>query len=523
MAFAMARGKFSIFTLFTIGFVLTNDVSFSGFFVEGAVNVSEQHLIQHIIDNINPNVRPALNASKAVNITLDITFHGVIEMDEKHQILTTDTWVRQEWMNELIKWNTSDYGGLKQISIDSSLVWQPDTVLYNNVFEEFDGRMDNVKTRIRVSHTGECYWAAPFIFKTSCHFNVRDFPFDEQQCKLKFGSWNFHKGQLDLLRKRDVAPVAKERVENGEWNVTSIQIKRNELVYACCPDEKYPDITFYINLKRRSLFYTYNLIIPNFLIALLAFFSFYIPVECGERISFVITVLLSMTVFLLLVAESIPPTSEAVPVIGMYYTCSIIEVALALVATGISLKVYYGYLYGNGLSPRLRRFLFYRLAPLLWVDTEIVIGAKPTKNKSCFPFNCLKKLKASVPRDGVVSMYSVTENKTNQSNGAPTTAKNEVNLLAVDVKTSQETDISLLETQQGLSDQEIRQRVKKTSEAPELQHVVSSTLIGHRDTDFHATESRIAAAIVDRVFMVLFILVFFVSTLFILLLPVIRK
>ena len=158
--------------------------------------------------------------------------------------------------------------------------------------------MDNVKTRIRVNSTGHCYWAAPFIFKTSCHFNVRDFPFDEQQCKLKFGSWNLHKGLLDLVPKRNLAPVAKEKVENGEWNVTSIQIKRSEDEYACCPDEKYTDVTFFINLKRRSLFYTYNLIIPNFLIALLAFFSFYIPVECGERISFVITVLLSMTVFL---------------------------------------------------------------------------------------------------------------------------------------------------------------------------------------------------------------------------------
>ena len=383
--------------------------------------------------------------------------------------------------------------------------------------------MDNVKTRIRVTHTGHCYWAAPFIFKTSCHFNVRDFPFDEQQCKLKFGSWNFHKGQLDLLRKREVAPVAKERVENGEWNVTSIQIKRNEVVYACCPDEKYPDVTFFINLKRRSLFYTYNLIIPNFLIALLAFFSFYIPVECGERISFVITVLLSMTVFLLLVAESIPPTSEAVPVIGMYYTCSIIEVALALVATGISLKMYYSYLYGKGLSPRLRRFLFCRLAPLLWVDTEIVSEAKLAKNKSCFLFKCLKRPKSSVPRDSVISMYNVIENKANQPNGVTTTAKNEANLLAIDAQTSAETDIALLETQNSLSDQEIRQRVKKTSTGPEPQHAVSSTLKGYKDIDFHATESRIAAAIVDRAFMVLFILVFFASTLIILLLPFIRK
>ena len=34
-------------------------------------------------------------------------------------------------MNQLIRWNTSEYGGLEQISIDSSLVWQPDIVLYN--------------------------------------------------------------------------------------------------------------------------------------------------------------------------------------------------------------------------------------------------------------------------------------------------------------------------------------------------------------------------------------------------------
>ena len=37
MAIAMARGKFSTFALFTIGLVLSSDVSFRGFFVEGKV------------------------------------------------------------------------------------------------------------------------------------------------------------------------------------------------------------------------------------------------------------------------------------------------------------------------------------------------------------------------------------------------------------------------------------------------------------------------------------------------------
>lgn len=380
--------------------------------------------------------------------------------------------------------------------------------------------MDNVKTRIRVRYDGYCYWAAPFIFKTSCPFEVQDFPFDEQQCELKFGSWQFHMGQLDLIRKRDVAPLAKEKVDNGEWNVTTIKVTKNVIVYACCPNEKYPDITFIINLQRRSLFYTYNLIIPNFLIALLAFFSFYIPVECGERISFVITVLLSMTVFLLLVAESIPPTSEAIPVIGMYYTSSIIEVALALVATGISLKVYYSYLYGKGLSPRLRRFLFDRLAPLLYVDTKIAGGTERLKNKSCNPFSFLKKLKQRPAQDSDISMYSVAENPAKLANGV--SEKNEAKLLSVDVRTTSGCNGELLDPRSELTDQEVRQRSEKASMTSELQ-TISSAVKDQKDSEKQAAECRIAAAIVDRAFMVLFVLVFCVSTLVILLLPFIRK
>jgi len=384
--------------------------------------------------------------------------------------------------------------------------------------------MDNVKTRIRVRHDGYCYWAAPFIFKTSCPFDVRDFPFDSQQCELKFGSWQFHMGQLDLIRKRDVAPLAKERVDNGEWNVTTIKIERNVIVYACCPDEKYPDITFVINLTRRSLFYTYNLIIPNFLIALLAFFSFYIPVECGERISFVITVLLSMTVFLLLVAESIPPTSEGVPVIGMYYTTSIIEVALALVATGISLKVYYSYLYGKGLSPRLRRFLFDRLAPLLYVDTKLAGGTECLKKKSFNPFSFLKKLKNRSAQNSDISIYSVSENPAKLANGVSGAngEKNEAKLLSVDVRTTPGLSDELLEPSIELQDQELRQRSKTSSMTSELQ-TISSAVKDQKDSEKQAAECRIAAAIVDRAFMVLFVLVFCMSTLVILLLPFIRK
>ena len=41
---------------------------------------------------------------------------------------------------------------------------------------------------------------------------------------------------------------------------------RTEAYYSCCPDAPYPDITYYIILRRRPLFYVFNLILPCVLI-----------------------------------------------------------------------------------------------------------------------------------------------------------------------------------------------------------------------------------------------------------------
>jgi nicotinic acetylcholine receptor len=43
-----------------------------------------------------------------------------------------------------------------------------------------------------------------------------------------------------------------------------------------------------------------------------------IPADRGEKTSVGVTTLLSMTVFLMVVADSMPPNSDRVPLIGKY-------------------------------------------------------------------------------------------------------------------------------------------------------------------------------------------------------------
>jgi len=60
--------------------------------------------------------------------------------------------------------------------------------------------------------------------------------------------------------------------------------KRNEIYYNCCP-EPYIDITFIIIIRRRTLYYFFNLIVPCVLIASMAVLGFTLPPDSGEKLS----------------------------------------------------------------------------------------------------------------------------------------------------------------------------------------------------------------------------------------------
>lgn len=51
-------------------------------------------------------------------------------------------------------------------------------------------------TKAILHHTGKVVWTPPAIFKSSCEIDVRYFPFDQQTCFMKFGSWTYDGDQV---------------------------------------------------------------------------------------------------------------------------------------------------------------------------------------------------------------------------------------------------------------------------------------------------------------------------------------
>ncbi|XP_070686068.1 neuronal acetylcholine receptor subunit alpha-7a isoform X1 [Pempheris klunzingeri] len=314
------------FLLFLAVTSSTVKVSFQG--------INQRRLYKDLMMDYNPLERPVLNDSQTLTVQFGLTLMQIMDLDEKNQVLTTNIWLQLYWDDYYLPWNTSEYPGVTNVRFPDHLIWKPDILLYNSADERFDATFH---TNIVVNSTGSCSYLPPGIFKSTCHIDVRWFPFDVQRCDLKFGSWTYGGWSLDLkMVEADITSY----IANGEWDLVEVPGRRNERFYDCCK-EPYPDVTFTVVMRRRTLYYGLNLLIPCVLISTLALLVFLLPADSGEKISLGITVLLSLTVFMLLVAEIMPATSDSVPLIAQYFATTMVIVGLSVIATVLVLQYHH--------------------------------------------------------------------------------------------------------------------------------------------------------------------------------------
>ena len=247
-------------------------------------------------------------------------------------------------------------------------------------FSSADGEfVVTLLTKAAVYHNGTIVWEPPAIYKSYCPINVEFFPFDMQECFMKFGSWTYDGHEVDLRHVRESKGISDghrtvipngvdlcEYYPNVEWDIINVTARRKEKFYPCCP-EPYPDITFIITLRRRTLFYTINLIMPCIAISALTVLVFYLPSDSGEKITLSISILLALTVFFLLLSDINPPTSIVIPLIGKYLLFTMIVVTMSIFLTVYTLSVHFRSPATHQMSPWTKRVFTEILPKILWM------------------------------------------------------------------------------------------------------------------------------------------------------------
>ena len=278
---------------------------------------------------------------------------------------------------------------------------------------ELSGGAEVYKRKIKVTHDGNCSWYNPVIFKSLCKIDVSYFPFDDQQCKLKFGSWAYDQSGIDIKAPSANAKQNRFYVENGEWQLMGITAKRNAEYYQCCKIP-YVDLTVTIRTRRQAINYSLTLILPCTLLSFLMFLGFLLPPESGERVGLSITILLSMTVFQQLTSQIMP--AYDFPYLAQYYLATILETGLSLIMTTLILNVYHRN--GREMPPALRRVVFGCLVPVLFcgkssavAETEDEEEVKIDEVKTDDKAQIIPEYKKQIVTEHVVSKNGLSNGK----------------------------------------------------------------------------------------------------------------
>ena len=71
------------------------------------------------------------------------------------------------------------------------------TYLYLFSIERHDTEIHTEKLVLRSN--SKVVWIPYVVYRSSCIINMENFPFDQQNCSLKCGSWAHSAGEVDLV------------------------------------------------------------------------------------------------------------------------------------------------------------------------------------------------------------------------------------------------------------------------------------------------------------------------------------
>ncbi|XP_063157803.1 acetylcholine receptor subunit beta isoform X2 [Candoia aspera] len=293
----------------------------------------EGRLRQRLFQSYSPTVLPVRRVSSRVPVRVGMSLSQLISLNEKDEELTTKVYMDQEWIDYRLTWDPADFEGVTSVRVGAEEVWLPDIVLMNNNDGVFKIALS---VNVLVHHDGRVHWQPPALYRSSCSI---------QNCTMVFRSYTYDASEITLWHPvdengqdvKEISIYENTFIDNGQWEIQHKPARKN--IHP--GDPLYEDITFYLIIRRKPLFYLINVIIPCILITILAIFVFYLPPDAGEKMTLSIFALLTLTVFLLLLAKKVPETSLAVPIIIKYLMFTMILVTFSVILSVVVLNIHH--------------------------------------------------------------------------------------------------------------------------------------------------------------------------------------
>ena len=310
------------------GFCVVNKIQFAN---SASINDSNT-LLHDLFSGYNVDVRPVQNQTLPVNVSVMMLAQSITEFDEVNQLFGYVCGLRILWTDERLIWNPVMYGGLTTFAKPLKDVWYPDMVL-SNPSDDVEG-IASLWNKVRVFANGQVVWLPANKVKSLCAVNIWNYPYDTHVCETSFTAISFIPSEVVFIQSSPTVDMTMFQ-ENGIWEVTDTKTSSH------ITTTQQSIITFTFHLKRRPAFLIINVILPIQFLGLLNVLVFLLVPESGERISYCLTVLLSIAVFMTIIGDMLPRSSEPVPIISFKLLIDMVISSVIVLVTILNLRIYH--------------------------------------------------------------------------------------------------------------------------------------------------------------------------------------
>ena len=143
-------------------------------------NLDDYNVYMNVTTVYNSKIRP----NTTVLITMSMSLKQIVSIDEKNQIMTSNSLLSLQWTDTRLSWDPKNYNNASEILIPVNKLWTPDLFVINTA--DSNGYIQvSSQSLALVDFTGYIFVVFSLTnLKTRCDIDIRTYPSDTQKCQV---------------------------------------------------------------------------------------------------------------------------------------------------------------------------------------------------------------------------------------------------------------------------------------------------------------------------------------------------
>jgi hypothetical protein len=296
----------------------------------------EKVLLDDLFSGYDSQLKPVKNYTDDALVGVQLIPFLITGLDEKLQTFSTSLWVGYYWRDENLIWNPSNYSGIKGLRVNIEKIWIPGICIVNELTDQKCLNFDE-KGMAFIMHNGFVFYNKPLESTIQCRLDISAYPFDEQVCTYIFYPYS-NIAHVFRYAENDTYFLLRYFQSNEEWEIMSTN--KSFSIDDFTPEWPVRVAHLSIALRRRPYYVIINVFVPIFILSILNLMTFLLPVDSGEKMGTTLAIFLTFAVFVTLISDSLPKSSENLSYFGNYVAGQLIISGMTIVMEAIVIKVY---------------------------------------------------------------------------------------------------------------------------------------------------------------------------------------